>query len=426
MKKKNRRKLIILIILAVIVGVVIVANTKKSKIKPIAVQTAKVKREKIVQTVSASGLLIPKTQVKISANVAARITNITVELGDIVRQSDLLVELDKAQYEAAYERALSVVQSAEANQRKVSSELKRVKELYKNDLTSEADLEAASAQTEIAESQVIQAKATLKQAADDLSKTRILAPMDGVVTSINKEIGEIALGSVFQEDVILIISDMSRMEVKAEVDETDVVSVSLGDTALVEIDAIPDTTYTGIVSEIAHSATTRGLGTQEQVTNFEIEVSVIGQDNRFRPGMSATVDIITETKDSAIVVPIQALTVRQPLPADSVEASVVAQTPQEAVNFVNPKSKTVDVIFIVKDEKEGQPRKGLFKKKVYPVAGQRVVKVGISSETQFEIVSGLEEDEEIVIGSYKAISKELKHDSPLKITNGNKEKGEEK
>ncbi|HCK99655.1 MAG TPA: hypothetical protein DHW42_06080 [Candidatus Marinimicrobia bacterium] len=426
MKKKNRRKLIILIILAVIVGVVIVANTKKSKIKPIAVQTARVKREKIVQTVNASGLLTPKTQVKISANVAARITNITVKLGDIVKRGDLLVELDKAQYEAAYERALSVVQSAEANGRKVSSELKRVKELFKNDLTSEADLEAVSAQTEIAESQVIQAKAALKQVADDLSKTRILAPMDGVVTSINKEVGEIALGSVFQEDVILVISDMSRMEVKAEVDETDVVSVSEGDTALVEIDAIPDTTYKGIVSEIAHSATTRGLGTQEQVTNFEIEVSVIGQDTRFRPGMSATVDIITETKDSAIVVPIQALTVRQPLPADSVEASGVVQTPREALNSGNPKSKTVDVIFVVKDEKESQPRKGLFKKKVHPVAGQRVVKVGISSETQFEIISGLDEDEEIVIGSYKAISKELKHGSPLKITNNDKAKGKEK
>jgi len=435
MKKKNRRKIIILIILAVVAGIVIIANQNKSKVKPIAVQSAKVKREKIVQTVNASGSLIPKTQVKISANVAARIMNITVELGDTVKQGELLVELDKTQYEAAHERAMSVVQSGKANKRKVSSELKRMRELYKNNLTSEADLEAAIAQTEIAESQVVQAKATLKQAIDDLNKTRIQAPMNGIVTSINKEVGEIALGSVFQEDVILVISDMSRMEVKAEVDETDVVSVSIGDTTLIEIDAIPDTTYKGIVSEIAHSATTKGLGTQEQVTNFEIEVSVIGQDDRFRPGMSATVDIITDIKDSAIVVPIQSLTVRQPVKADSVDESSATEMPQETVNAFNSKSKAVDVVFVVNAAKNEQPRNGsqllfsfkkLFKKKTYPSAEQRVVKVGISSDTQFEIISGLDVDEEIITGSYKAISKELKHSSPLKITNNNKEKEKEK
>ncbi len=435
MKKKNKRKIIILIILAIIVGVVIIANQKKSKVKPVAVQSAKVKREKIVQTVNASGSLIPQTQVKISANVAARIMNITVELGNTVKQGELLVELDKTQYEAAHERAMSVVQSGKANKRKVSSELKRMRELYKNNLTSKADLEAAIAQTEIAESQVVQAKATLKQAVDDLNKTRIQSPMSGIVTSINKEVGEIALGSVFQEDVILVISDMSRMEVKAEVDETDVVNVSIGDTTLIEIDAIPDTTYKGIVSEIAHSATTKGLGTQEQVTNFEIEVSVIGQDARFRPGMSATVDIITDIRDSAIVVPIQSLTVRQPVQADSADESSATERSQETVNAINSKSKTVDVVFVVNAAKNEQPRTGsqslfsfkkLFKKKTCPSAEQRVVKVGISSDTQFEIISGLDVDEEIVTGSYKAISKELKHGSLLKITNNNKEKEKEK
>ena len=435
MKKKSKRKIIILIILAVVAGVVIIANQNKSKVKPVAVQSAKVKREKIVQTVNASGSLIPKTQVKISANVAARIMNITVELGDTVKQGELLVELDKTQYEAAHERAMSVVQSGKANKRKVSSELKRMRELYKNNLTSEADLEAAIAQTEIAESQVVQAKATLKQAIDDLNKTRIQAPMNGIVTSINKEVGEIALGSVFQEDVILVISDMSRMEVKAEVDETDVVNVSIGDTTLIEIDAIPDTTYKGIVSEIAHSATTKGLGTQEQVTNFEIEVSVIGQDDRFRPGMSATVDIITDIRDSAIVVPIQSLTVRQPVQADSADESSATEMPQETVKAFNSKSKALDVVFVVnaaKNKKSGADSqslfsfKKLFKKKTYPTAEQRVVKVGISSDTQFEIISGLDVDEDIITGSYKAISKELKHNSSLKITNSPKEKGEKR
>ena len=427
MKKKNIRKIIILVLVIIVVGVVVVANKNKSKVKPIEVQTEKVKKERIVQTVNASGSLIPKTQVKISANVAARIMNVTVKLGDRVKSNDLLVELDKAQYEAAYERAVSVVQSSKANQKKVSSELKRVKQLFSSDLASEAELETAIAQTEIAESQVVQAKATLRQAKDDLDKTSILAPMDGIVTSINKEVGEIALGSVFQEDVILVISDMSKMEVRAEVDETDVVSVSLGDTALIEVDALPDTTYKGVVSEIAHSATTTGLGTQEQITNFEIEIAVLGQDQRFRPGMSSTVDIITDIRDSAVVVPIQSLTVRMPISTDTTEndSSNAEKKPSVANNPA--KESPVDIVFVVCPIKDDQEvKKKLFAKKQYPTAEQREIKVGISSDTKFEIITGLEVGEEIIIGSYKAISKELKHESALNLSGGENEKGKKK
>lgn len=423
MKKKNIRKIVILFSVVIIIGIVVVANKNKNTVKPIEVQTEKVKKERIVQTVNASGSLVPKTQVKISANVAARIMNITVKLGDRVQTGDLLVELDKAQYEAAYERALSVVQSNKANRKKIASELKRLRQLYAADLAPEAELEAAIAQTEIAASQVVQAEAALKQAKDDLDKTRILAPMDGIVTSIKKEVGEIALGSVFQEDVILVISDMSKMEVRAEVDETDVVSVSLGDTTLIEIDALPDTSYTGIVSEIAHSATTKGIGTQEQVTNFEIKIAVIGQDPRFRPGMSATVDIITDVRDSAIVVPIQALTVREPLPADSTDTEDSAKIMTPA----NNKQNQVDVVFVVCPVKEDKlSKKSLFAPKQYPVAVQREVKVGISSDTKFEIIHGLEVGEEIITGSYKAISKELQHKSAIKISGKEKEKGKRK
>ncbi|MBN2600536.1 MAG: efflux RND transporter periplasmic adaptor subunit [Candidatus Marinimicrobia bacterium] len=427
MKKKNIRKIIILVIVVIVVGIIIVVNKNKSNVKPIEVQTEKVQRERIVQTVNASGSLIPKTQVKISANVAARIINITVQLGDRVKTGDLLVELDKAQYEAAYERAQSIVQSNKANQKKVSSELKRVRQLYTSNLTSEAELEAGIAQMEIAESQVVQAEAALRQAKDDLDKTRILSPMSGIVTSIKKEVGEIALGSVFQEDVILVISDMSKMEVRAEVDETDVVSVSLGDTTLIEIDALPDTTYRGIVSEIAHSASTTGQGTQEQITNFEIKISVIGQDPRFRPGMSATVDIITDVRDSAIVVPIQSLTVRIPEPAENPAKDSIGTTKKpEAVS--NPKKQTpVDVVFVVHPIDENQVvKKGPFAPKQFPTAEQQEIKVGISSDTKFEIISGLEVGEEIIIGSYKAISKDLKHGSALKISGDENEKGKKK
>ncbi|MBL7135267.1 MAG: efflux RND transporter periplasmic adaptor subunit [Candidatus Marinimicrobia bacterium] len=431
MKKKNRKKIVILIVVFIIIGIFIVFNSIKDKEKPIPVQTDKVIRDRIVQTVNASGSLIPITQVKISANVSARIINIAIKEGDTVKQGDLLVELDRTQYEAAYERALSVVGSNKANRKKVKSDLKRIKALYDNDLTSEAELEAAIAQNELAMSQVVQSEAMLKQALDDLNKTRIEAPMDGIVTSLRKEIGEIALGSVFQEDVILVISDMSKMKVKVEVDETDVVNVNIGDTSNIEIDAIPDTVFKGVVSEIAHSATTRGLGTQEQVTNFEVEISVIGQDFRFRPGMSSTVDIITELRDSAIVVPIQSLTVRKPEILEGEDKSGEGEKPEvrrsTEKKVTLEKGKSEEVVFIVKHPiSEDNPKKTFLKKKADPRAEQRAVKIGISSDTHFEIIKGLEEGEEIVVGSYKAISKELEDDSSLKITKKSKEKGKRK
>jgi len=418
MKKKNRKKLLIVLIAVVILAVIVIINMNADREKPIAVQTDTVKREKIVQTVNASGSLSPVTQVKISANVSARIFDITVKEGDEVERGDLLVELDPKQYEASYERAVSMVQSSEARLKKVENERKRLGDLYRANLASDAELEAATAEKEIAESQVVQAKATLKQARDELDKTRILAPMSGRVTSVRKEIGEIALGSVFQEDVILVISDMSKMEVTVEVDETDVVSVDIGDTASIEIDALPDTTFSGLVSEIAHSATTRGLGTQEQITNFEVKISVLGQDQRFRPGMSSTVDIITDVRDSAVVVPIQALTVRKPVAEEDPDSEEELQ----GYKAISDEEENIDVVFVVAQNPATEDsKKSIFSQKNYARCQQRPVSIGISSSTHFEIVDGLAEGEEIVIGSYKAISKELKHDAAIKITTKSEE-----
>lgn len=420
MKKGTGKKILLLVVVVAVVGILVVMNLNQQKQKPITVQTEKVRRDRIVQTVNASGSLVPITEVKISANVSARIMNIAVKEGDIVKKGDLLVELDKAQYEAAYEKALSFVQSNKANLRKVKSDMQRIRALYERHLTSEAELESAEAQLELAESQVIQAEAALKQAKDDLDKTHIVAPMAGIVTSVKKEVGEIALGSVFQEDVIMVISDMSQVKVEVEVDETDVINVSLGDKARIEFDALPGTYFEGTVSEIAHSATTKGLGTSEQVTNFKVEIMLAGQDKRFRPGMSATVDITTDERSNALVIPIAALTARSAdewQPKDSVENN------KESNVFKN-KTKMTEVVFVV-----GQPdtnltnNKGLGKKSKLPVALARPVKIGISSDTHFEVISGLKEGEEIVVGPYKAISKELKHNVPIKITSAIDMKG---
>ncbi|MFH1214298.1 MAG: efflux RND transporter periplasmic adaptor subunit [Candidatus Neomarinimicrobiota bacterium] len=433
--KKGRKKILILILIVIAVSGIIFMNMNKKKEKPLAVQTEKVSRQRIVQTVNASGSLEPVSEVKISANVAARITNIAVKEGNIVKKGDLLVELDKTQYEAAYEKSVSYVQSNKASRKKVASDLKRTRALYTGNLASEADLEAAEAQMELAESQVVQAEAALKQAKDDLDKTRITTPMGGIVTSVKKEVGEIALGSVFQEDVILVISDMSKVKVEVEVDETDVVDIAIGDTAKIELDALPNKNYIGTVAEIAHSATTTGAGTQEQVTNFMVEIAVIGQDARFRPGMSATVDIVTDTKDSTLAVPIQALTARQPLEKPA-EADSSGKKPGSGAEKpgISPKpfsqTKTQEVVFVVKapqiSDTTKTKAKSFFKTQSSPRAEQRTVKIGISSDTHFEIIEGLQEGEEIVTGPYKVISKDIKDGSALKITNTKEEKGAKK
>jgi len=421
-KRKNRKKILIVIAIIVVVGIIIIINLKKDTEKPLSVKTAEVKPMKIVQSVNASGALKPVVQVRKSAKVSARIINITIKEGDVVNKGDLLVELDRTRYEAAHEQALSNLKSARANYKKVKSELKRTRALYQNELTSDAELEAAQAQTEIAASQVEQAEASLKQVLDDLEKTRIVAPMDGTITNLRKEIGEMAVGSTFQEDVILVISDMSRMEVEVEVDETDVIDVSLGDTAKIEVDAIPDEFFTGVVSEIAHSATVRGVGTQEQVTNFDVIISVLEQDERFRPGMSATVDIITEVKQNVLGIPIQALTVRQPLSDTTVENN--SENPPEPSIPLN-QDQEEEVVFIVQyppDQKDGA---GLLESGAQPIAKQQAVEVGISSESHFEVLNGLSEGDMIVIGPYKIISTDLKDGKPLKISS-QKTEGERK
>eukprot|EP01156_Anaeramoeba_ignava_P014614 Anaeramoba_ignava/a609765_86.p2 GENE.a609765_86~~a609765_86.p2 ORF type:complete len:413 (-),score=61.22 a609765_86:2051-3289(-) len=402
MKKKNTVKIFILLIAVAVIAVLVIGNMKKKSGKTTNIEVGQVKREKIVQKINASGTLAPVVQVKKSSKVSARIINITVKEGNIVKPGDLLVELDRKRYEAAYDQAYSALQSSKANYKKVKNELKRTEELYKNDLASAAELEVVKASEEMAVSQVDQSTAYLSQAKDDLDQTKILSPMAGIVTRLNKEIGEMAVGSTFQEDVIIEISDMSKMEVLVNIDETDIVDVEIGDATEIEIDAIPDTLFEGVVSEIAHSATIKNQGTQEQVTSFEVKIAVVGQDKRFRPGMSATVDIITDTKDNALTIPIQSLTVRNEKPEEGEE------TPEKEL-----KEKNKEIVFLVKNTvNEGEIENAT---KGELIALEKEVKVGISSDTHFEVVSGLDEGDYIVTGSYKAISKELNDSSMVEI-----------
>jgi len=393
----NKKKIFIIIGVVAILAIFIVANLKKSQGGETEVAVEKVKRGDITQVVSGPGKIQPEVEVKISANVSAEITGMYVEEGDYVHKGQLLVELDKTKYVAAADRARSTKKSAEANLTKARNDYKRVRELYDKKLTSLAELENAQANLKLAESQLEQAIAGLRQAEDDLSKTKLFSPLEGTVTKINKEVGEIALGSMFQADVIMIVADLSRMEVVAEIDENDIVLVEEGDTTDISVDAIPDTTFLGKVREIAHIATTRGFGTQEEVTNFEVRISILNPVPTMRPGMSATVDIRTESKRNILQVPIQAVTVR--------DKSKVY--PKEEKNADNDKAskktdddELVECVFVVED--------GVAK--IVPV------KTGISSDTYIEIKSGVEEGQMVVTGSYRVLSKTLENGSKVKIT----------
>jgi HlyD family secretion protein len=389
-----KKKIIIGIAVLAVIALILVNVLKKEK--GIAVDIEKVNRGTIMQKVTGSGQIQPEVQVKISARVAGKILKLHAEEGDEVKKGQLLVELDQEQYKAALERAKSTLLSMKANEKKLKSDLLRSKELSNKGLMSTAEFEAVQASHEAAESNTRQAEASVKEAMDALAKTRLHADMDGTVSLLNKEEGEIALGAQFQEDVIMIVADLTKMEAVIEIDENDVVNVSMGDTSDIEIDAFADTTFKGVVTQIANSATVRGLGTQEQVTNFEVKVSLLDYNDRFRPGMSSTVDIITEVRDDVIKVPIQAVTVRPKEKLDkkpAVEETSESESSEEGGSTdKGKKPEMAEVVFCVDGNK----------------AESREVKLDISDDTHYAVISGLEEGEEVVIGPFRVLSRSLK------------------
>jgi HlyD family secretion protein len=395
----------VVVVGAVVTGMALKGGGEQS----LEVQTAKVDRQKIVQKVNANGKIQPKTQVRVSADVSAKITRLAVEEGQWVEKGTFLIELDRERYLAAVESAEANVRSALANATLVNENLKRAekefdrsRELKTRDLESQAvfdDKQAAHqverARYDAAQNQVEQARAALKQAKDDLSKTTIYAPMAGTISDLNKEQGEIAIGSQFQEDVIMVISDLSEMEAQVNVDENDIVSVELGQQAEIEVDALLDQTLEGIVQEIANSANVNASGTSDQKTEFEIKIGVVDPPATLRPGMTASADVFTRTNDNALSVPIQSVAVRTVdqlrLPGESREDTEARFTPD--------KEGFVEIVFCIEDGK----------------AFAKQVKTGIQSDEFIEILEGLEEGEEIVTGSYRAISRDLENGAVVAI-----------
>ena len=381
------------------------------------VNAEKVELRTIVQKINASGKIQPEESVQITSTITGWITEITVMEGDTVEPGQHLISIDEKQIRPRYNNALSQVKSSEANLKKVKAQLERTKSLFSQQLISQQEQEQVEASYQIALSQAEQANANLLSAEDELSKTRLTAPKYGIVTSITKEEGEMAVGGMFNPGVLMSVADLSRMEVEVDVNENDVVNITIGDTTEIEIDAYPDTMFFGIVSEIAHTAQSLNMGSQQQVTNFKVKVKMITVPDRIRPGMSSTVNIITETIKNAVSIPIQALTSRPENYMDE-NGSDKEQNRWEKdgdeVSFT--KVKPIDVVFILEDEFGNNKAE---EDKKYAIV--KPVKVGISGENYYEIQSGVDKEEMIVIGGYRILSKELNHGDLVSINNQKKQ-----
>jgi len=366
---------------------------------------------------SATGKVQPMIQVNISADVSAKITRLDVEEGQWVEQGTLLVELDSERYLAAVESAEANLSAAQANANlarenmiKAEKDYERTKELFNRKLESQSVLDSvyASAEVEKARYQSAldqggQARAALRQARDDLAKTTIYSPMAGTVSRLNKEVGEIALGSQFQEDVIMEVSNLEGMEALVDIDENDIVSVSIGDEAEIEVDALPNVKLKGRVTEIANSAKSSGMGTTDEKTEFEVKVAIIDPVAELRPGMTASADIVTKVCDDCLSVPIQSVAVR------TIEQLGVepAGEGEEEVRFVPDSEGFVEIVWIVSDGR----------------AEARQVKTGIQDETHIEVLDGLGEDDQVVIGNYRAISRDLEDGSIVTLADSPEQEG---
>jgi HlyD family secretion protein len=406
----KRKWLWVVVAAVVVLGSVGAMALRARGAKPLEVQVGKVERQKIVQTVSATGKIQPETQVEISADVSAKITKLPVVEGQWVEKGTLLVELDRERHVAAVESAEANVSSAQANATLVhenmdraGKEYKRSQDLVGRGLESQSEFEAKQAEYRVeaaryksAQDQVEQARAVLKQARDDLSKTTIYAPMAGTVSALNKERGEIALGSQFQKDVILVVADLKVMEARVNVDENDIVSIAVGQPATIEVDALPDQELHGTVSEISSSAKASGQGTTDQKTEFEIRIRVTDPPKTLRPGMTATAEIVTKTNDHALSVPIQSVAVRS---LDQLAMKGEKRKDAEA-RYKADRDGFVEVVFSLEKGR----------------AIARQVETGIQSDQLIEILKGLNEGEQVITGSYRAISKDLENGATVTVS----------
>ena len=399
MIKKKKFWITMIIICLVIIG----GYTKFLKEDDNLFVTAeKVVKRNVIHKVNASGIIQPEEEVQITSMVSGWITEITVIEGDTVKPGQHLISIDKKQYQAAYDQAFSQVKSSKANLKNVTSQLERTKQLFEQKLISKQEIEQIEASYELALSQVDQANAALLSREDELSKTKLVAPKYGIVTSLTKEEGEMALGGMFNPGVLMTIADLNHMEVLVDVNENDVVTIDVGDTTEIEIDAFPDTLFYGLVSEIAHTAQNLNMGSQQQVTNFKVKIKILNPPHKIRPGMSSTVNIISETIKNTLSIPIQSL-VSRPKNFEELTEEDKKNDDDSESNYSNAK-EGIDVVFILVDNFNG---KETAEGEKYAIV--KPVDTGLSSENYYAVNTGVDLGDIIVTGRYRVLSKELQH-----------------
>lgn len=425
---KNKKILPYAIGILVIAIVLLVVGKKMGwfgKEFSISVATENVKKVTLTEFITANGKIQPKTQVKISPDVSGEVIELYVEEGDQVKVGDLLCVIKPEMYVSALNRAEAALNSSkarlaqtEAQQIERELSFNRAKQLYEKSTipisefeTAQAAYKVAQAEVKAAQFSVKSAEATVAESREQLTKTKIYAPLSGTVSALNIEKGERVVGtSMMTGTEMMVVADLSKMEVRVEVNENDIVKVAKFDTALIEVDAYLNRKFKGVVTEIANSASTMGA-TADQVTNFEVKVlllsesytdlvdSVRGNYYPFRPGMSAAVDILTESRANVLSVPISAVTTRiKKKDGGTREVSDEVKTETETETVSADAEKVV-----TQDEKQ---------EVVFVLNGTRVkkieVKTGIQDNTSIQIVEGLKEGDEVVIAPFNAINKTLK------------------
>ncbi|MCE9627542.1 MAG: efflux RND transporter periplasmic adaptor subunit [Candidatus Eisenbacteria bacterium] len=413
-------------VIAIVAGVVVVgaliglSAMKSAKCKVESVQLANVRREDVTSRVRAPGKIEPKTQVKVSADIPGKVIILNIKEGDSVKRGQLLLGIDDTQYRSQNQQASAALASAKARVREAESALRvsdanygRQKALFEQKLLSQAEWDGATNSHEgarvalaTAQEEVARAQAAKDASADNLSKCRFFAPFDGVVSALNVEKGEIVITGTMNNPgtQILVVSDLSRMLVRAEVDETDVVDMQIGQKAKISVDAFPDTTFEGTVTEIGNTAKRSSISSVEGQTNFEVKVVFDHQVDAVRPGMTADVDIATGTHEKTLVVPIQAVIIRTQSQLDRAAKKPGQKAPKKKTSALAADEDTagrrdpeITGVLVVN---EGVT-------KFVPV------RTGLASETMIEVTGDLKENDTVVSGPYKAL-RELKPGAKVK------------
>ncbi|MDG1261248.1 MAG: efflux RND transporter periplasmic adaptor subunit [Flavobacteriales bacterium] len=447
MKKSTRT---ILIVIGVLVLLIIMVFAFSGKREGTTVTIGKVENRTIVESVSASGKIQPEVEVKITAEVSGLILQLPVKEGDQVEKGDLLVGINPDIYntatsraEAALNTAKSGLSSAKARMAQADAQLlaadlafARSQQLFDQGAISRADYDQAVSTYEVskaevtasnesiksAQFQIRSAQASLDEALDNLNRTTILAPQSGIVTALTKEVGESVQGTgMMQGETIMKISDLSRMEVNVEVNESDIVRVAMGDTATVEVDAYLDEKFTGVVTEISNTALNaldNNMLNMNQVTNFSVKIRILPESYAhliegkpanyaaFRPGMSATVEINTAREEDALSIPIKAVTTRQDTSSNSL-SKYLKKKDEETEEVEN--EEDLICVFVLENGK----------------AQIRVIETGVQDSKYIQVLSGLDGDEEIITGPYNEVSRLLKNGKAVETSDGKQDDSDE-